>query len=85
MTIDVLDPLMWDNDDGPKNWFAITNDYGIFAYANNESLAFQIKNLVIKYNSNHCLHKIEHMERMFCCNCYGTFPEYTETECGDNK
>lgn len=32
----VHDPGMWENDTGPKGWWAVSNDDGIVAYFGNE-------------------------------------------------
>lgn len=37
----VLPPGMWDNEDGPKAWFAVCNDDGIKAYFGDEADAFR--------------------------------------------
>ena len=37
--VEVLDPGIWDNDDGPEGWFAVVDDQGIKAYAGTEELA----------------------------------------------
>jgi hypothetical protein len=40
--IDVLPPGLWENPDGPKEWWAICDDDGIKAYAGSEELAWII-------------------------------------------
>jgi hypothetical protein len=37
----VLDPGMWENDQGPEGWFAVCNDDGIVAYFGNETDALR--------------------------------------------
>ena len=40
----VSDPLMWENDHGPKGWFAVSNEKeGIIAYFMNEEDAFRFR------------------------------------------
>lgn len=36
-------PGMWQNDDGPADWFAVSNDDGIVAYFGDESAAFRFR------------------------------------------
>jgi hypothetical protein len=38
----------WENEDGPEGWYAITTEDGIVAYAKDEALAFQIRDMIIK-------------------------------------
>lgn len=33
-------PGMWENEEGPAGWFAVSNDEGIVAYFGNEDDAF---------------------------------------------
>lgn len=37
----VLDPAMWENDEGPKGWWAVCNDDGIVAYFATEADAYR--------------------------------------------
>lgn len=37
----VLPPGQWDNDHGPKDWFAVCNNEGIRAYFEDETDAFR--------------------------------------------
>lgn len=41
-------PSSWENDTGPENWYAISDENGIRAYAATEAIAFQIKNAALK-------------------------------------
>lgn len=41
--IDVMPPGMWENDDGPKGWFAVANDEGVTAYFCKEADAFRFR------------------------------------------
>jgi len=36
----VLSPGLWENETGPKDWFAVANDNGIVAYFGEEKDAF---------------------------------------------
>ena len=38
--ISVLDPVQWENDSGPKDWYAVCNEEGIIAYFGKEVDAF---------------------------------------------
>lgn len=42
-TWSVLAPGMWENNDGPKDWFTVCNDDGIAAYFANEADAFRFR------------------------------------------
>jgi predicted lipoprotein with Yx(FWY)xxD motif len=37
----VLPPGMWDNDQGPKDWYAVANDDGIKSYFGDEAPAYR--------------------------------------------
>lgn len=39
----VHEPGEWNNEDGPKGWYAISNEDGIFAYASTLEMATAIK------------------------------------------
>lgn len=39
----VHDPGMWENDDGPAGWWAVSNDDGIVAYFGREDAAFRFR------------------------------------------
>lgn len=39
--ISVDAPGMWDNDEGPAGWYAVSGPFGIFAYFGEESEAFR--------------------------------------------
>lgn len=39
----VMDPGAWENEDGPKDWWAVANDEGIKAYFGEESDAFKYR------------------------------------------
>ena len=41
--ISVLAPGCWENDIGPKNWWAVTNDDGIISYFGNENDALRFR------------------------------------------
>lgn len=34
-------PGMWENEEGPKGWYAVSNDDGIIAYFGDEADAFR--------------------------------------------
>lgn len=42
-TWQVFEPGMWENDTGPKGWYAVANDDGIIAYFGNEADAFRFR------------------------------------------
>lgn len=37
--VEVLPPGAWENSLGPKNWYAVADDYGVRAYAGDERTA----------------------------------------------
>ena len=37
----VMEPGMWENDDGPEGWYAVTNTDGIVAYFATEADAYR--------------------------------------------
>lgn len=39
----VMEPGLWENEDGPKNWYAVSNDQGIVAYFGKEADAFRFR------------------------------------------
>lgn len=39
----VMDPLMWENNDGPKGWYAVCNTDGIVAYFGKEEDALRFR------------------------------------------
>lgn len=39
----VHDPEMWENDEGPKGWWAVSNNDGIVAYFGEERDAFRFR------------------------------------------
>ena len=39
----VLDPGMWENNDGPEGWYAVANDDGIVAYFGKEADAYRFR------------------------------------------
>lgn len=41
--ISVLPPGMWDNDFGPKDWYAVCNEDGIIAYFGEETDALRFR------------------------------------------
>lgn len=41
--VQVMAPGMWENDCGPKDWFAVCNDEGIIAYFGDETDAFRFR------------------------------------------
>jgi hypothetical protein len=45
--ISVHPPGMWENNDGPKDWYAVSNSEGIIAYTHNESLACFLRLAII--------------------------------------
>lgn len=40
---DVLPPGTWENETGPKDWYAVSNDTGIVAYFGTEEAAFRFR------------------------------------------
>ena len=36
-------PDMWENEEGPKGWYAVTNDDGVLAYFAKETDAFRFR------------------------------------------
>ena len=50
MNPEVLAPSEWENDNGPKDWYAISTEEsgGIVAYAETEELAWLIAGLLSK-------------------------------------
>ena len=42
-SISVSSPGMWENDIGPKDWWAVINDDGIIAYFRDEVDAFRFR------------------------------------------
>jgi len=42
-SITVMEPGEWENDTGPKDWFAVITDRGIVAYTGTEELAFKLR------------------------------------------
>lgn len=51
-SISVLAPGQWENDEGPKDWWAVCNDDGIFAYFGTEvdALRFRLDYINRKLN-----------------------------------
>lgn len=41
--VQVHDPGMWENEDGPKGWWAVSNEDGIIAYFGDEVSAFRFR------------------------------------------
>lgn len=41
--VGVLDPGLWENGLGPKDWFAVTSSDGIIAYFGKESDAYRFR------------------------------------------
>jgi len=41
--VSVFPPDGWENDEGPKGWWAVGNDQGIIAYFGQESDAFRFR------------------------------------------
>lgn len=39
----VFPPGTWENDEGPKGWWAVANDDGIVAYMGDEAAAFRFR------------------------------------------
>lgn len=39
----VHDPGMWENDDGPEGWYAVSNHQGIVAYFHDENDAYRYR------------------------------------------
>jgi hypothetical protein len=52
---------MWENDDGPADWWAIVDDYGIFAYTDEEATADEL----VTYFQKHAIRETieEHVAR----------------------
>jgi len=50
--ISVLPPGQWDNDVGPKDWFAVCTEHGIVAYFGEEVLAFHFRLVLINARLN---------------------------------
>ncbi len=42
----------WENDEGPKNWYAVSNNDGIIAYFGNEKDAFAFRLMKINFILN---------------------------------
>jgi hypothetical protein len=51
--VGVLEPGMWENDIGPKDWYAVCNDKGIVAYFGDETMAFNFRLHLINQMLNH--------------------------------
>lgn len=41
--VSVLSPGVWENNEGPKDWWAVANDDGIIAYFGNETDALRFR------------------------------------------
>ena len=41
--ISVMEPHMWENDDGPKGWYAVCDERGIIAYFGDENDAYRFR------------------------------------------
>lgn len=39
----VMEPGLWENETGPKGWYAVSNDDGIVAYFGKEADAFRFR------------------------------------------
>lgn len=50
--IAVMAPGQWDNEEGPKDWFAVGDDNGIIAYCGNETLALHLRLAIINSRLN---------------------------------
>jgi hypothetical protein len=48
----VLPPGMWENEDGPQGWYAVTNNDGIVAYFGNENDALRWRLAMINRELN---------------------------------
>lgn len=51
-TWSVMAPGMWENDIGPKDWYAVCNDNGIKAYFGDEAAAFAFRLMMINMALN---------------------------------
>jgi hypothetical protein len=49
---EVSDPGVWDNDDGPEDWYAVSDDDGIHVYTSSEVLAWFLTGLAPTLNMN---------------------------------
>ena len=47
--INILPPGTWENDDGPADWYAVSDYSGIRAYAGTENLALAIAEAMYNY------------------------------------
>jgi hypothetical protein len=50
--VSVLDPLQWENDDGPKGWYAVADNSGIVAYFGKEEHALGFRMAMINATLN---------------------------------
>ena len=41
--VQVMDPGMWENSEGPVGWYAVTNENGIIAYFGREADAYRFR------------------------------------------
>ncbi len=48
----VHEPGDWENDDGPRDWWAVSNDKGIVAYFGDETAAFRFRLDMINRDMN---------------------------------
>lgn len=51
-TVAVHTPYMWENDNGPKGWYAVSTDDGIVAYFRDEKAAFYFRLALINASLN---------------------------------
>lgn len=50
--VTVMEPGLWENEDGPKDWYAVSNEEGIIAYFGKEvdALRFRLDYINRKLN-----------------------------------
>lgn len=51
-SVSVLDPGQWENETGPKDWYAVCDDHGIIAYFGSEINAFHFRLSLINSKLN---------------------------------
>ena len=47
--IEIFAPGMWENEEGPKGWWAIADSKGIFAYTSDEQTALMVAHLASEH------------------------------------
>lgn len=50
--ISIHDPGMWENDDGPEGWWAVSDKSGIIAYFGEEAAAYHFRLTLINAKLN---------------------------------